>query len=262
MLLVGLYTSAGLVLMFASGCHVSRATVYPDFIRQKSGLGPVTVLSDIMLIQARRGDTSKIDLVENKDVGVAELELCANSLREKGYDVQNTMLTSIGLLMNRSQIYRVVMTGDDVNLGDDALPLGFPPFYINPQMRRDTLVEISLRRMYDAVLNAGQRQDTEKTFITAARVLGRHIGAKTLLILLTGGFNVPITKGVLEPTVGPNQGEKAVAMRPRTQLSMLMYFIDASTGEVIWEDREFKNEGVVHKDRILGMLEDLLEDVP
>lgn len=257
-----IFSFVGILLMCSQGCHVSRATVYPEFSQRKGALGSITILSDIMLIQALQGDTSKIDLVQNKDVGVAELGLCAENLREKGYEIQNTVLTSIGLLMNPEQIYKVVMTGDDVNLSNNALPMGYPPFYINPMIRRDTMAEIALGRVFNAVLNAGQRHDTEKTFITAATVLGRHISAKTLLVLLTGGFNVPITKGVMEPTAPQNQGEKAVAMRPRTQLSMLMYFIDATTGEVIWEDRVFKNEGVVHKDRILGMLGDLLEDIP
>ena len=248
--------------IFFTGCHVSRATIYPDFVRQKNDLGAVTVLSDIMLIEALRGDTSKIDVVENEDIAVSELQMCADHLREKGYMIQNTTLTSIGLLMNPGQIYKVARTQDDVNLREDVLPMAYPPFYVDPLIRRDSMVEMSLARLYTSVLNIGQRQDTERTYIASARVLGRHIGAKTIMILLTGGFNVPITKGVMEPTEPTNRGEKTVAVRPRSQISMLLYIVNAVTGEVVWEDRVFKNEGVVHKKRILDMLEGLLEDLP
>jgi hypothetical protein len=248
--------------IYLSGCHVSRETIYPEFIKQKSGLGEITILSDIMVIQALRGDTNKIDVVENKDIGIAELQLCADHLRSKGYEIRNTVLTSIGLLMNPETIYKIVRMRDDINLPEDALPMGYSPFYLDPLMARDSMTQMSLARLYSAVLNSGQREDTQRTFIAAARVLGRRIGAKTFMVLLTGGFNVPITKGVVEGTPAHNQGERAVAMRPRTQLSMLLYIVDSTTGEVIWEDRIFKNEGVVHKDRILDMLKDLLADLP
>ena len=249
-------------IVWSSGCHVSRGTVYPDFIKQKDGLGEITILSDIMVIQAIRGDTTKIDVVENKDIAVSELQLCADHLRGKGYQVRNTVLTSIGLLMNPDKVYKLVRTPDDQLLRDDALATGYAPFYLDPLVGRDSIVQKSIAGIYSAIINIGQKQDTLRTFVTQARILGRYLGVKTVMVLLTGGFNVPITKGIAEETTNPDKGIKAMGVRPRTQISMLLYIINSVSGEIIWEDRVFKNEGIIHKDRVLDMLTELLQDLP
>ncbi len=251
-----------LVPLFVSGCGGARTLTYPNFIRQKPQLGDITILSDMMIIQAIRGDTELIDLTENKDIGVSELQFCTDELRAKGYQVRNSDLTSVGLMVDPYKIYKMIRTLDDAHLPEDALPLGYAPFYLDPLVVRDTLMQSALTQLYSSIVYSGQKEDTMKTIIPIAKVVGARLRAKTLLVLLTGGFNVPITKGVTEMTANPDKAQNAIAVRPRSQLSVLMYILNATNGEIIWEDREYKNEGVVHKDRILGMLEDLLDEMP
>jgi hypothetical protein len=251
-----------LLLVFSSGCHVSRLTVFPDFAAKKPNLGAVTLLSDCMLIQGLRGDTNKIDLPENKQLGVDLLNRSWERLREKGYNVSNTLLTSVGLLMNQRQPYRVAFTPDDLLIDDHNLPVAMPPFYLDRSLVANGNFQAALASLYATILNAGQKSDTSKLYIPSATIVGTAIGAKSIIVLLTGAMNIPITKGPSQWTKNPDKNEAVVAVNPISTASMMLYILDTGSGEVLWEDRVYKTGGTIYHDKITNMLSDILDDIP
>ncbi len=257
-----LLASVAAAVIAGAGCHVSRLNVYPDFPEQKKNFGEITILTDCMILQGVPGDTDKIDVVENKDIGVSTLDKFTTHLREKGYNVRQSMLSSIGLLMNQNKPYYVAGTIYDTHLGVEDLPVLSPPFYVDPSVDRDEGFRLALAYLYTAVLNSGQKEEGKKTVVPYAVTVGKKVDTKVIAVLLTGGRNVTLYKQEQRETVNPNRGTEVVAVKPITRLSMMLYFLDTTTGEVIWEDRIFKNGGAANKDRVLDMLDDLLEDLP
>lgn len=251
-----------LMLILSSGCSVSRQTVYPEFIAKKPNLGGITILTDCMLIQGQRGDTNKIDIPENKQLAVDLLNQCSQRLRDKGYIIDRTMLTSIGLLMNQQRSYRVVFSTDDRTIDDGNLPIATPPFYLDKSLVANGNFQSALAALYMTILEAGQKTDTSKTIIPPATIVGSAIGAKTIIVLMAGGINIPITKVVSEWTKNPNRNELMIAVDPISNASMILYIIDGSSGEVLWESRAHEKGGTIHHDKITDMLTELLEELP
>lgn len=244
------------------GCRSSRLSRYPDFPEQKKNLGSLTVLSDCMIVQSLRGDTDKIDLMENEDVGVRVLQICADMLREKGYTVNNTIFSSIGLLMKQNQLYKVIRTADERRLDDGKLPLASAPFYVNKAIIRDSTFLVRLAYVYNALLNARQEEQGSKTIVREAISIGKTIGNGALAVVLTGGYNVPVSKKLGEPARNTSLTQNVVTMQSISHLSMVFFIIDTKTGEVIWDDRQFKNEGVVMPEKYFSMIKDMLQDLP
>ncbi len=253
---------SALLLLLVPACHVSRLSQYPEFEKRKSSLGDMTILTDCMILQGVAGDTDKIDLVENKDIGVGTLAELTDQLRGKGYSIGQSMLTSVGLLMNRNQPYHLAATSYDVNLSTDDLPLATPPFYLDPSLARDSTFQLALEYLYTSILNSGQKEEGVKTVVPYAVPVGKFVDAKTIVVLLTGGINVNLTKVESGKFLNPSQTEGLVAVRPESKLSVLLYILDAATGEVIWEDRVFRNGGAVTKDKVVSLVEEMCEDFP
>ena len=165
-----------LLCVFPFGCRHSRLSSYPDFPEHKENLGNLTVISDCMIVQALRGDMDKIDLVENKDVGIRVLQISADMLRQKGYSVHNTMLSSIGLLMNHNQFYRVARTVEDRQLDDAALQQASAPFYVDKALSSDSTFLVRLAYVYNALINMKVNDDGPKRIVPEAVGLGNAIG--------------------------------------------------------------------------------------
>ncbi|HUN66890.1 MAG TPA: hypothetical protein VMW43_12415 [Bacteroidota bacterium] len=257
-----LISSSFALLAFAGGCRVSRQTLYPEFVSRKPALGPLTVLTDCMLIQGLRSDTSKIDVPDNKQLAVELLGACRDKLTSRGYTVDRTMLTSVGLLMNQRQPYRVVFTSDDRWVKDKDLPVASAPFYLDKSLAGNGNFQAALASLYANILNVGQRDDTAKLYIPSAAVVGTAVGSGTLVVLLAGGMNVPITKVALQTTRNPDRNEAVVAVDPVSTASVMFYIIDVKSGEVLWEDRVFRTGRSVQHDKISDMLADILDQIP
>jgi len=253
---------ASLVCMFLMGCHQSRLASYPDFPEHMKTLGNLSLISDCMIVQALRGDTDKIDLIQNKNVGVHVLQLSADMLRQKGYMVGNTMLSSIGLLMNQNQSYRVARTVEDQERDDHELPLGSAPFYIDKAISHDSTFLVQLAYVYAALINSPPNGHGPKMVVPEVVELGKTIGNGALAVVLAGGYNVPVAKSLGELTENKSLTSSVVAVQSISHLSLVFFILDTRTGEVIWEDRQFKDGGMVMPEKYFSMIEDILEDLP
>ena len=222
----------------------------------------MTILSDCMVIQALRSDTDKIDLVENKEIGIHVLERFADVLRQKGYEIKNTTLSSVGLVMDRNQWYKIVRTMDDRILNDNNLPLASAPFYIDRAVSHDSALYVHLGSVYDALINGHAGVGKTKSFVPEAVRLGKVTGDSVIAIVLSGGYNVPASKEFGVAAENRSLTSHVVAVKSTSHLSLMFFLLDARTGEVLWEDRRFKNGGTVVLEKYLSMVEGMLENLP
>src|SRR6266852_2233113 len=104
----GAVAAACVLILSLNGCGGSPSNLYKEFRGRKAHLGDMAIMMDYILIEGLMGDTSKIDLIENRRMGASLLTVCADSLSLKGYPIRKTILSSIGLLMKPNKGYRVV----------------------------------------------------------------------------------------------------------------------------------------------------------
>jgi len=245
-----------------SGCHASRLNLFPEFIDLKKNTSTVTLMADMMIVDAIRDDTNKMNVIENKELGDLLLGLCADSLQNKGFTVERSMVTSIGLLMNRNIPYRVVQTVADQATHDEDLPIGAAPFYVHEAVEQDTLFRQHLASVYTALLNSPQKQEGVSTIIPDAIHVGEKFTSGMLMIILLGGTNVSVTKTLGEYAPSPSITQGFVGVQHDTRLSILIYIINPKTGEVVWDDRVYKNGGLIFQDRVFSVVNDMLKDLP
>jgi hypothetical protein len=258
--LAGLF---GLCLSIAwlSGCGNSPSNLYHAFPEKKKHFADMAIVMDYVMIEALMGDTSKIDLIENRRVGGALLTLCADSLSRKEYPVRKTVFSSIGLLMQRDKPFRVVRTPEAEHADAEGLPLGSPPFYVDDLFLPDSIIG-PLMNTYNSLINLPERKEGVTNTIPEAVAVGRQVECSTIMVVLVGGVNVPVSKGIGTATPNTSLTMGIQTLQGMSRLSMMFFIIDAKTGDIIWDDRKFVNGGVVYPDKILRTAGDLLEGLP
>ncbi len=221
----------------------------------------MAIVMDYVTIEALMGDTSKIDLIEDRRVGGALLTLCADSLSRKGYPVTKTIFASIGLMMQRDKPFRVVRTPEARNADADRLPLGSPPFYVDELFLPDSILG-PLMNTYNSLINIPERKEGVVNTIPQAVAIGRQVECSTLMFVLVGGVNVPVGKGIGTSTPNGSLTTGIQTLQGVSQLSMMFYILDAKSGDIIWDDRKHVTGGVVYPDKILRTAADLLGALP
>ncbi len=243
-----------------SGCGTSPLARYPDFPVQKTRYPSTVILADAVIIHAVLGDTEKVDIPENAGLGRMCLNMLAGRLNDKGYHVDRTLLSSIGMLMNPDKTYKVLRTPADVERDIEELDAGSPPFFVDEVFKSDTALRRNLQGLY-LKLSVVERGKGDSSFlIPEGGTIGRRVGGGLMCVILVGGYNVPAASQSGQYH-GPPTLEK-VTVQHVTQMSARLFFLDSMTGEVLWDDRVAKIGGLVMKEKIAGMLEDLLEEIP
>jgi hypothetical protein len=245
-----------LLLPAIFGCGGSPLKQYGSFPDQKSRFGSVGILMDYIMIEGVMDDSDKVDLIQNRRMSAALLTMCADSLGRKGYPVSKSILSSIGLLMKRDQYYRVSRSSES-----QKLPLGAPPFYVDEQFTADTTLG-RLTGFYGSLINLPRGREHSSFLIPEAGPIGERIGCGTLVVLLVGGYNVPVGQGVGKETPNQSQTMGIVTMQGVSQLSVLLHIVDARSGAVIWDDRRLLSGGVIFPEKIYQAAADLLTELP
>jgi len=244
------------------GCGTSPLARYPDLPGRKKEIKSTVILSDFVVIEAQTGDTAIVDLPENKRKAQMCLNMLAGELNGKGYQVDRTHLSSVGLLMNAKGQYKVVHNAQDRELEADLLPIGQPPFYISDHYGRDTLVLMLLSSVYNSLINYEKRKGDKNAMVPAAVYLGKEIGGGTMIILLVGGCNVGISRQAGIPLSPHGMRYDKVGVQAVSQATMMLYIIDTATGEVIWDDRQTATGGQVHDEKLIRMLKKITDELP
>ena len=98
--------------------------------------------------------------------------------------------------------------------------------------------------------------------IREAVPLGKTIGGGTWVVLLTGGYNIPVGKelGAINPAESVTM--EKVGTHPITQVTMMLFILNTETGELLWSDMRHEVGGTVHKERIMRIAGTIMSFLP
>lgn len=251
-----------LAIHLLMGCGTSPLARYPDFPLKKSQAASTIVLSDVVIIDELIGDTAKVDIIENTKLSKTCLNMLAGALNDKGYHVDRTLLTSIGLAMKRERVYKIVQTPDDQQRDVELLPSAAPPFFIDQIFRNDSSMQQQLQTLYMRLLNTERKKGQPAITIPEAVSIGRKVGGGLVFVILAGGHNVPVTNQIGKYTQTQSLTFDRVTVQQITQLSVMLFVFDGLTGEILWDDHSVKKGGLIYKEKFVSMLQDILNELP
>jgi len=213
-------------------------------------------MSDAIVIQQEMKGIQKVDLIEN--VGYARLCIndLADELKSKGYTIDRTLVSSIGLILPRGEPYRLIRAEGERDLDPEKLSVQSPPFYVSDVLSRDSTDLQTLERLYYRLLTTERHSGEPPIRIPEAREVGMKIGGGLVFIVFVRGFEVPVNLQKRE-----RQGEM-IAMQQASEVTVSLFVLDASTGDVVWDDRVVKNGGTIYREKILQLLGKLVDNLP
>src|SRR5437867_4672752 len=121
-----------------SGCGNTPLKFYPNFLVQKEKISHATIMADVIVVDELIGDTDKVNVHANREIGDSVLDAFARGLTRKRYPVEGTIFTSVGLMLNKKHIYKLEQTAGDRELPAEDLQTGKPPFYLDDRYARDS----------------------------------------------------------------------------------------------------------------------------
>ena len=250
-----------IIVVMLSGCGISPESTYPDFSRYKLGMTGCALLADCVIIDDMIGDTNRIDIVANKSLGGLLLTHFTDRLIGKGYHVDNTVLTSVGLVMDQRRVYKLARSvrSEDADLTD--LPIGLPPFYLN-DVFQDSFSETELKSAYNALIKSFPDREGQKIVIPGTVSVGKLAEEPTLMIVFLGGFNVSASKEFNDESASNASTVGQIGMQHISQVTVAFYIVDAKTGELLWSDQHSTKGGTVHKEKIIRLADKIIEDLP
>jgi len=249
-------------IILLSGCSPSPLLRYPGFKQKKENISSITLLGEFLILETMVTDTSVVNLPENKKLGHTCMDLFASTLQEKGYTLNNSLLTSVGLLAGTDRKYKVISSPEEEDLSEAVIPEGYPPFYVSETFRGDTLHEQLLRTVYRRIIGYEKGKSDSSAYVRTSTFLGKLFGTDYFAFLFVGGFNVRASQqdGVIRNPKGDSY--EKIAYERVTQLTMLFYIVDSRTGEIIWDDHINMRGGLIYKEKLVKMARKILENVP
>ena len=243
----------------ALACTASKMSYHADqaLIARKGA--PVAVLADINLIDDAVEDTLLVDVARDKSYGGLILNHFEERLKEKKYNVGNLALTSVGLLVDRTRIYRLSSTAID---NEGTLPFIRAPFYLNEAIRDDSSIVSGLAETYRTLLTIPVETLSSRRFFPVTDSLGARFQGETLICLILGGYIVPENARIRERPAAVPYGRGLESEAKVTQISLTMYILDAKEGSVLWSDQAVSIGGNVNTNKLLHLADELIEGLP
>ena len=248
---------AGLLLAPAvlAGCAFTpppESPDFPDFPKQKAGLGRVAVLADVTSLHYVEGNVQRLDLPESEQHGTTFLDAVTRGLQAKSYAVTSgAHLTSGWTMRPGTRVFLVRTPGDR---GRSPLPEEETPIFVSPRLGTDP----ALRQAWlDLRGSVASRQDPGPV----ATRLAQAFDADTLVVVVMTGHLVPadveagrartsaMTLGHVNPPAATSGG------------SMIL-FADARAGKVLWRAWSDGKRPPLSEQSVRAEAQALLEPLP
>jgi hypothetical protein len=240
-----------------TGC-VTTAEIYPEFSKNKLSIENVSLLVDVVVLEDITGNIDKTDVIINKELGKNFIKEFASILHDKGYEVNEFYLFS-GMQTDKQQTYRVVKSAEEQQLGNDAIPIDKPPFYIDERLNENKGTLISI---FDALKNQPPKKKGESNkIIRDVTLLGNNIHWDTLILISLEARNVPIEKQIGQAVLTSLLTLGTVATWQVSTANATL-FILKNNGEVIWESQQFIKGGMIDERFLKNLATGLVNSVP
>ena len=214
------------------------------------------IMSDAIVIEKGRGNVQKVDLIEN--IGIARMCIndLADELKSKGYHIDRTLVSSIGLILPQNSLFRIVRTEAERELDPEMLQVQTPPFYVSDQLKRESSDIQTLERLYYRLLTTERHAGGRMIRIPEAVDVGKRIGGGLVFVVFVRGYEVPLNFQKRE------RPDEIIATAQASEVTVSLYVMDTVTGDVVWDDRVMKQGGTIYREKILQLVGKLVDDLP
>lgn len=250
------------VVMLLSACAPTPIKYYPNFAAGKSSLGTTVLLADVFIIEGIVGDTEKVDVPLNRELGDSLIEYFSQELGKVGYPITRPTFASVGTPLNKRGVYRYALTPDDQQLDATILPVGNPPFYIQENFKDTSMQGIRWRNVCRALLETPFEPEASHTIIQDVAALGENLHATTLCVLFATGFNVPVTQRIIDKESTPNVRIGRTGDEYQSQSSLTIYMVDVQSGELLWSDQLMLKGGTVYLGKLVHLVDLIIARLP
>jgi|GEM_PF-3086683 len=244
------------------GCSSSPLSRYPGFLMEKSQSSSGMIMTDVAVIDNLRGQGTQMDIGANGKTAQMCLNVLAGKLNEKGYHINRTMISSMGMGMNASDVYKIVRDENEENNDDQTLHVASPPFYVNSLIFPDSSSRHELQVLVLRLLNSSHKENEPEIQIPEAVSVGKQLGGGLIFMLFVRGFNVPVATQNGSGAQNESMSDTKIAIQYTSEISTTLYVFDSENGNIIWDDRVARKGGVVFPGKIFDMLNTLVEELP
>ncbi len=248
--------------LLLNGCSSSPLARYPGFLMDKSQSSSGMIMTDVAVIDNLRGQGTQMDVVANGKTAQMCLNVLAGKLNEKGYHINRTLISSMGMGMNANNVYKIVR---DESVEDDEVQLlsvASPPFYVNKRIFPDSISQHELQVLFLRLLNSSHKENEPEIQIPEAESVGKQLGGGLIFMLFVRGFNVPVATQNGSEVQPESMSDTKIAIQFTSEVSTALYVFDSETGNIVWDDRVIRKGGVVFPGKIFEMLNKLVDELP
>lgn len=208
------------VLLVASGCAASNPIeLYPEFPERYARAPDARILADVMIADDVSGSADRVTVGPNVDLGRALTDSLATWMTARGYAVEATHPTVVGVYFtDPERRYRVRQKPTDAR---DTVATA--PFALAPEVAADTLLMTALDPLG-----------------AASGMPPPQFGAyETLVALVVRGRRVPVSKSILQGVVSGVLAAligAGASVYESSYTSVEFVMVEGETGDVIWRD--------------------------
>ena len=278
---------AALLIVFLPGCAINGIAtyrlgeapweLYPQYPQQKKT--SVEIMMDIAVAHDVAGVVDLIDVPECLEMGGALLDELRTGLVRKGYQIEHSTISSIGLSWPTETRCKLV-----TNETEDLLPV-VPPFYLAEDLTEDAEREEEVAELFrelsrvkkresgkNAMVSSGASREERDSNLMVIMVRARDVprgkriaqGAGTGLVV---GVNIVSSLAKLVAGIGTGvfSPEALLLNFPEWEESFIemdLFVIDHETSEVIWSDRRWVEGGQANQRSIDKLARAMIEDIP
>ncbi len=220
------------------------------------------IMTDVAIIDNLRGQGTQMDVVANGKTAQMCLNVLAGSLNQKGYHINRTLISSMGMGMNANDVYKIVRDEYEDNTDDQSLNVASPPFYVNNLLFPDSASRRELQVLVLRLLNSSHKENEPEIQIPEAASVGKQLGGGLIFMLFVRGFNVPVATQNGSGSQDESMSDTKTAIQYTSSVSTTLYVFDSENGNIVWDDQVTRRGGVVFPGKIFEMLNKLVDELP
>jgi hypothetical protein len=189
------------------------ADKHPQKVREAA---VISILSDAAVIAETKDGSEIVDIAKNRRVAYETARHIVYILKEKGFDINGSHVSSVGAWMDDDTVYRTKTDKLEAS-GNRAVIEAVPPLFVNHPFSDDSSQRDILTNLHRNLVRGNQRYFTESAELGIAgdALMVIHLGGRTFYREFLQGQDESL-----------QQGDSVFSL----------YLVSLKTGEIIWKD--------------------------
>lgn len=176
----------------------------------------ITILSDSAIVEEVKDGSEIVDIPKNRRIAYETARHIVYILKEKGFDVNGSHVSSVGAWMDDETVYQA-KTDKVAATGNREIIKAVPPLFVNHPFSDDSSQREILTNLHRNLITGNQRYYTESSEL--------GIAGDALMVIHIGGrkFYREFLQGQAESL---SQGDSIFSL----------YLVSLKSGEIIWRE--------------------------